>query len=480
MKKLLCAILTLSMSLSLFACKGDGDTVNRDETVTDTDTSKQEDDIYADLPAGNYGDEEFIFANEVLSSAWAILMLDCEDASEVLDNAVYKRNRLVEDKLGIKIEVKEYDNSSRLSRAIVQNVMSGDDPYDVYDVCADSAGPLVLEDYFVDVDTLGLNMDKPWWNKTVMDSLTFNDTCYSIAGDLSIMLWEASYGLMYNKDMAEKLGLPDQYQLVRDGKFTIDSVYEAMAAAYKDNGNGEVDPEDTYGLTGNRRLMSYSMIAGGENLIPIDEDGMPEFIAPGERLIEMYEKIFDVYFGNEAVFLANRVQFKNSTKTWGSLFFDGNALYYFEPVGSSKNLRDVKFDYGFLPLPKYSEEQDGYITPILQYAHTMHVTKANDDIEMVGIVLENLAAISHKLVRPAYFEKVLESKRTRDDGSIEMLELIFENQVMNPTTVFNWGGFASVINDTAFGGFREVTSRIASITSMVQADIEATIEYYEQ
>ncbi|MBQ2707680.1 MAG: hypothetical protein IJF67_05390, partial [Clostridia bacterium] len=306
----------------------------------------------------------------------------------------------------------------------------------------------------------------------------FNNACYSIAGDLSIMLWEASYGLIYNKDMASKLNLPDQYQLVRDGKFTLDSVHAAMKLAYQDNGNTVVDTEDTFGMTGNLRLMTYSMLAGGETLFSSDHEGLPEFTGLTNRMAEMYDKIFDVYFANDSVFLANRMKFTDGSKDWHTLFTDGKALFYFEPIGASVRLRNADFDFGFLPMPKYDEAQEHYITPILQFAHTMHVTKANDRIDMVGTVLENLAAESHKNVRSIYFEKVIEGKRAQDDGTLEMFEIIFDNQVMNSMTVYDWGGLAGKLNDSALAGTREIASAIASLTSKIQSDMQKTADYY--
>ncbi|MBQ8551283.1 MAG: extracellular solute-binding protein [Clostridia bacterium] len=481
MKRTFSALLALSLMLSLSACQSDDGTADTTPTDTDTQTvtaATTEVDIYAELPTGDFTGEEFVFANEIGSGSWSILMLDCENTGEVLDSAVFNRNRAVEEKLGITIKVEEYATGGALLDALNRNVMANEDPYDVYDIPANVVAPLILQDYFVDVDTLGLDLEKPWWNDTVMDSLSFNDTCYSIAGDLSIMLWEASYGLVYNKDMAERLGIPDQYELVKDGKFTLDSVYEAMSLAYQDDGNSEVDSADTFGMTGNLRLMTYSMIAGGESIIPKDSDGLPYFEAPSERLIEMYEKIFDVYFDNTNVCLANKLVFKDKSKNWHSIFTDGQALYYFEPIGSNVKLRDVNFDFVFLPMPKYDEAQAEYITPILQFAHTMHVTKANDNHEMISVVLENLAAESHRNVRPAYFEKVLEGKRTSDDRDIEMFDIIFDNQVFNPAAVYNWGKMADTLNNTALSGKREITSSIASITSVIQSDIKATIEYY--
>ncbi|MBQ8551821.1 MAG: extracellular solute-binding protein [Clostridia bacterium] len=482
MKRLICAALALLLTLPAAGCNSGETTLQPIDTESSTDTTAPvtQPDIYADLPTGDYTGEELVFANEVESASWAVLMLDCETLTgEVLDNAVYNRNRTVEEKLGITIKVEEHVNAGRLKDAIIRNVMSGDDPYDVYDIPADRSAALVLEDYFVSTDTLGIDISKPWWNTTVMDSLTFNDTCYSIAGDLSIMLWEASYGLMYNKTLADKLGLPDQYQLVRDGKFTLDSVHEAMSSAYEDtNGDTVVDTEDTFGLTGVLRLMTYSMVAGGLEIVPRGDDSLPIFPSPSERLIEMYEKIFDVYFDNPNVHIAGQLVFKDISKNWHSLFTEGRALYYFEPIGASKNLRDASFDYGFLPMPKYDEDQEHYITPITEFAHVMHVTKANDDIEMIGIALENLAAESHKYVRDAYFEKVLDSKRTVDDESIEMLEIIFEHQVFEPVLIYNWGKLPAMLEDSALARKREITSGIASILPAIQSDLEKTANYY--
>ncbi|MBE6613520.1 MAG: ABC transporter substrate-binding protein [Ruminococcaceae bacterium] len=479
MKKRTISTTLMICMLILASCQNTDKPADTSDAAADSPVDSTAQDIYADLPQGNFGGAEVVFANELESSSWAILMLDSETITgDVLDDAVYLRNRTVEERLGITIQVEEYKSGNELCKSVISNVMAGDDPYDVYDIPANLSAPLILEDYFVEVDTLGLDISKPWWNDTVMNSLTFNNACYSIAGDLSIMLWEASYGLIYNKDMASKLNLPDQYQLVRDGKFTLDSVHAAMKLAYQDNGNTVVDTEDTFGMTGNLRLMTYSMLAGGETLFSSDHERLPEFTGLTNRMAEMYDKIFDVYFANDSVFLANRMKFTDGSKNWHTLFTDGKALFYFEPIGANVKLRNADFDFGFLPMPKYDEAQENYITPILQFAHTMHVTKANDRIDMVGTVLENLAAESHKNVRSIYFEKVIEGKRAQDDGTLEMFEIIFDNQVMNSMTVYDWGGLAGKLNDSALAGTREIASAIASLTTKIQSDMQKTADYY--
>ena len=483
-KRLISIFLLITLSAGVVSC-------DRGNNVKDTDTpigdgavdAPDAEDIYVDLPNDDYTGMEFTFANEVEASSWCILTLDCDEPTgEVLDNAIYQRNRSIEEKLGVTIDVQEYSRASELPAAIRQNAMSGDDPIDVYDVLTDSSAALIQEGYFMTVDDIGIDIEKPWWNKTVMDSLTVGGECYSIAGDLSIMLWEASYGIVFNKDIAARLGLEDHYDLVRDGKWTLDVMYENMVAAWESNGDLTVDDDDTFGMCGTNRFMPYMMIAGGENIVSADESGFPEFNGLGERLVDMYSKILGVYYTFDGVCIEGRTVFKDTSKTFHTVFTSGDSLYYFEPIGCNVVLRDVKFDYGYLPMPKYDEAQEDYITPILQYAHTMCVTKSKsaEEVEMISAVLENLAAYSHKNIRSVYFDTVLEGKRTRDDGTIEMFDIIFSNQVFSPVCVYNWGKLSSVLTNNAMNKKEEIVSSVEAITPAIKADIEKTVEFYTQ
>ena len=152
----------------------------------------------------------------------------------------------------------------------------------------------------------------------------------------------------------------------------------------------------------------------------------------------------------------------------------------FEPLGYTERMRDLDFDYAVLPMPKYDEAQKEYLTPVLQYVHTMYVTKVNGGTKLIGAALENLSAESYKELRPAYFETVLNNKRVRDDESIEMLDIIFANRVLNPLTIFDWGGLSGTLNQKAQGTSDNIVSDIAKSTPRIQSEIEKTVEYYRQ
>ena len=476
-------IAALLLTAMLASCGSTG--TKADTTAAGTDSTTPEEttvDIYADLPEGDFGGREFVFANET-ESKWAILMLDAEDLNgELINDAVYNRNRLVEDRLNVKIRCESNPNSYQLKSALVSNVMAGDDPYDVYDINSNLSSALILEDYFHEIDALKVDLSKPWWNENVMESLTFAGKTYSLASDASIMMWEASLCFMFNKTMSADLKLDDHYELVRSGKWTFDAAAKTMKLAARDlNGNTERETEDAWGLTANLRLMSYLLISGGETIVGTDKDGLPTFDGLTPAMTDKFEKIYNVFFDSDDVFISARGQvWKEAGKGWHNVFTDGTALYFFEPIGSSMELRDAKFDWGFLPLPKYNEAQEEYITPIIHFTHVMHVSKCRENTEMIGTVLTHLAAESKKTVRPAYFDHIIEGKRVQDDDTIEMFDIIFGNQVMNPACIYDWGGVCGTLNNAGQNRQPEIASQMAAALPGIKAAIQDTIDFYSK
>lgn len=436
--------------------------------------------LFEDLPVGDFGNAEMKFLGES-GSLWAVTSLTSDTLDgEILNDAMYGIDRRIEDRLNVRLSSEYLKNANEFTGVVSKNVLAEDDPYDVYDISSHVAAPMIPKGYFREISDLDdLNLEKPWWDQMIHDSLTFNGKCYSMLGDVSVMLNESNYVLFYNLDMGADFDLKDHYQLVRDGKFTLDALNDDLKSIYSDvNGNGISDTDDRFGMCAIERTMTYFMLSGGETIVSADADGLPVFEGLSQRCVDMYEHIFDVIFANQSVFVGSRDK-ANSGKKWTSPFADGNCLYLFEPLGASISMRDYTFDYSILPLPKYDEQQKDYITPILEYVHTMYVTIANDETEMIGTVLENLCAESYQDLRPAYFDYVLEGKRIRDEASVEMLNIIFRNRMMHPATLYDWGKLVTTIRDQALKGNRDIVSSIASRTSIIQNEIGKTMEFYK-
>lgn len=465
--------------LTLASC-GSGSVVN-DTSVTDSDSTEPEvtmDPIYADLPTGNFGGQTVRFLGECTTD-WAIVELSSDEINgELINDKMYEADRLIEQKLNVKIESDYLENSSDVNTIVQKAVAAGEDEYDVYDIPSDIAGRLITGGYFRDISDLTGISDKVWWDKNTRDSLTFGGKCYSLLGDVSLMLAESHYVLFQNKDIAANIGLDNIYDTVKSGKWTLDKFGEHLKKAAQDtNGNGEMDFEDRWGLGIYQVAMTYFMLAGENPIVKTDSDGIPYFDGIDERMADMYTKIRTILFDPEHTTIGG----KNvpAGGDWKDPFMQGRSLYLFEPLGHSKKMRDSKFDFAIIPMPKYDENQKEYMSPILQYVHTMYVTIANQKTDVIGATLENMAAEYYRTLRPAYYETVLENKRVRDDESIEMLEIIFKNRELNPAVVFDWK-ITTILNEAALYGRDNIVSNVEKKLNQIQKAINDTVDFYRQ
>ena len=91
----------------------------------------------------------------------------------------------------------------------------------------------------------------------------------------------------------------------------------------------------------------------------------------------------------------------------------------------------MKDDFGFIPLPKFDEAQEHYLTTPGAGINFYTVPVTVKDTECVSAVLEGLAILGHQDIIPTYYDTVLKSKYTRDEESAEMLDLIRENIIID-------------------------------------------------
>lgn len=480
MKRNISLILALITAGTLASCGDDTGPVQTDSALADAPTDTPETDIYSSLPTGNYGRAEFKILNNISNFAYTSMDLESE-TGDVLDDAVYQRTRSVEDRLGVKISVTDLGWDEALDM-IKSQIMSGDDGYDI---CFDEVSTLALAyepGMFTDIATIStVDLTKPWWNRMANDSIRVGDATYYLFGDIHLMLWECYMPVVANLTLAESLGIDDLYDTVESGKWTLDTMYSCMRSAALDiNGDTKTDAEDRFGLS-MYPWNAMSFFTGcGVSLIEKGSDGIPVYTGVTERFSAVYEKL-------ALGFLSDKdLRFDHNTKGFNKLegdgvttkFLNGGALFFAEPIGSVKRLRNADFALGILPLPKYNEEQENYISYILNSTAALVVPSTNVDTEMTGVVIENLSAESYRTVRPVYFDKTLDFKYATDERSINMLDTIFENGNFNLTVVFGWGKVSSKVIDLVTTGSEAYVSGITAVDKAVREDIEKTVEKY--
>ena len=433
------ALAALILAGSFASCGGSpsipADTALSD-AAADTGTAAAEDattEITDKIPQGTRFDGETFTVLSREDLDWANEIITDEMTGEIVNDAIYERERAVEERLGVDIQVYRtpgiWGNESKFNDKIKGAVQSGDNSYQLVAGYAYFITALASQGFFTNLLTVPyLDFDSPWWNSNLRDELTLFGQLYFAGGDLSYTMLQQMFGCFYNKDMGASYGVEDLYSVVRDGRWTYDYIYGLAASISNDvNGDGVMDVNDEYGLIlpiGNVCDMFFP--AFDQPLTAKDDDGNVVLRMGDQKAHDLADKVKRIYSENDGVFSLSE------NEDYSTPFKEGRALLIINSLGFSKNsLRDVDINFGILPVPKYDEDQDAYHT-LSQDAYSLFCVPLNaGNLDMIGAVTEAMACESYKHVTPAYYEVAMKYKYSQDSDTVEMLDIIREGALFN-------------------------------------------------
>jgi hypothetical protein len=138
--------------------------------------------------------------------------------------------------------------------------------------------------------------------------------------------------------------------------------------------------------------------------------------------------------------------------------------------------RNLNFDYGILPYPKYSETQELYYSRV-ESASPYCVPITVKDTEFSGAMLEALACESRKTVIPAYYEVALKVKFTNDNQSARVLDLVMANRIFDlGDTIFCEYIRDGFVYRKMNAGKKVMASDIESNCSIVETQIKKLVD----
>ena len=478
------ALAALTLTGILASCGDTSETVSQTQAVQTSGLSTEaaEPTIYDVLTPNDYGGYEFRILNNLSNVAY-VNMGEAGQTGESLDDVIYERNLAVADALNVsfKIENREVsDTRDTISRIIP----AGEDVYDMYTLDLNNMTGHATNGYLCNIlDIETIDLDNPWWNKNAIDSVTIGDFVFSLFGDLHVAYYEAFYPAVFNKDMMRELELEDPYQLVREGKWTLDVMLNMMMAAKSDvDGDGKWTVADRYPFTmyeqnGSICLLSTSNVS----LFEMNDDNLPVWEGLDERFVSAYEKLVTTAFSEKHNNARNaKGEVPGSTmEQHRAMMHAGKALFMFEPLGVVKNLRDVDYEIGIVPLPKFDEAQEEYRTYIFVAANALAIPVTNPDPERTGNILEYMAAYSHETVREVFFNETLDFKYAQDKDGPEMLDIMFSNGAFDLAYVYGWGGMIDGIMTRLNAGKADLVSQVEKRLAKTEADMAATVEAFE-
>jgi len=433
----------------------------------DDTVQESTEDIYADnLPEQDFGGAEFRMA--VQEAGWLYVIYDTqEENGDLINDSVYHRNRKIEERFNVTMSQK--DASGNLKK----NVTAGVDAYELYlpvdrDALTAGTGGLIHKI----AELPGINLDKPYWNQSLNKCLTIGGDLYFAYGAFNLSVYDYTHVLLFNKKMISDLGLESPYNLVKTGSWAF-GVYDEMAkAAVKDlNGDGVMDDDDAYGLWAlDKHVLPCFWIGAGVQSISKSSDDIPQFTLMGdEKFASVIDRIFAMTYDNNSRYNGGYSEVKEV------YFIDGHTLFANSTFKKVGDLRSIETDFGIIPYPKYTADQDNYYTRV-EGGNPAVIPITSLNLQMIGTVLEALNAESAKTVIPKYYDVTLKTKLARDEESSEMLDLIFGNRIYDLgdtywCSILRDGMFLSMFNKND----RNLTSQLEKIEPKINGEIDKVV-----
>jgi hypothetical protein len=446
MKKLIIILFIYAVIfLPLFSCSqepGKTDTTAAAEAETGANEAESMTDGFSvsdNLPADiNFNGAAFrIWGREVdnvfYDTEWEFVE---EMKGEVFNDAMYTRELKVEERLNINIEktltATSYQNAYK-------TVKAGVDDFDLLFANAYDVAPHGLEGIYLDLAKFPyIDYEMSWWPDTIMKDVTINGKTYFVTGDITPSVLGYMNCIFFNKTIAANYDISGLYDLVFSGKWTFDKYAEITKGLYKDlNGNGLVDEEDQFGAT----MSDYYDVYFSAFEIPItvtDPDGSLS-LSLGEKFYAAYEKLRVLSMSEDGLpqAISNKgetVNYENDVK----FFTQGKILFFGGLVRFSNYFRGMEDDYGILTVPKWDESQAGYhTTSHANYSLvSVPITAPAERCDMIGTVMEALASEGYRTTTPAYFDSTLKNKYSRDEETLEVLDILRNGLEFQPVMIY--------------------------------------------
>ena len=480
------ALAALTLAAPLTSCANDTAPLDTQAPEQTAAVSEEETVLRDKLPDGlNFGGDEITFISRYLDG-WTSGEIAVSDLiSEPVNDAVYERNKAVEQRLGVKIVSIEEDNASEhfVVNEVATAVKAGTHEYDVLAAACYAVLPETLSGTFVNLrSTEYLDFDQVWWSDGYNQVMEYADHQYTITGDALITLYRMAFVTVFNHQLFTDARQPFLYDYVEDGSWTLDKQISLTPIFHRDNGNGVADEQgDVYGFLSTQHISVDPYWASCEvDILKFNEDGDFELIFDSGKLFEVADKVLELYYGTDgASYTIDAYGWDTHMDECRDMFAEGlGAMATVRIMGlEAENVRSMTDKFGIVPMPKFSEEQEEYHSMLHDQFTVISVpnTVVDDRLDMVGAVLEALSSAAYKIVKPVYYEETLRTKIAQDPQSSIMMELVI-NSLTTDSGIFYTdalGGFQNAFRDIISSKQNTVVSKYKASVKSVNNKLRA-------
>ena len=417
----------------------------------------------------NWGGEDFTV---LCGGSMKQEMMATEITGALLNDAVYERNALLGELCNLRWKTLEIATDQGITTAIQNEVMVAAGDFQLIDHYASYAVSHASQGYLDSFGDLGREtLQGPWWDQATANFF-LNGQIYFLSGSANTLDDDATYVLFLNEKLLKEVTdeNPDLYQTVLDGDWTLDRFRSLVQSIHVDNGNGKWDEMDRYGFATYYGFTTAFLIGSDLRYVDIssqDKGFALPIYSRMEQAIAACDILRSFYTPSSGTFSAEQGKYEQAT----AIFKRGDCLFYGDVIGSRTATEE---EYGILPLPKFNEEQTEYRSWAHVSASALSVpTTVGDKAETVGGILEALAILSHKTVRPAYLKSVLKERAP----ATKVLELVLDSRVCDLAFFVSEASTTAVFED-AVGG-QDLADRVSRWNRIERARLEKLMGKFE-
>ncbi|MBQ8432015.1 MAG: hypothetical protein IJX28_03930 [Clostridia bacterium] len=369
-----------------------------------------------------------------------------EKTNDLVSNAIYERNLTVEERLGVEFEwTFEKGNWSNRSSFVqkIQSTSAGGDAYDAT-MCYNLIPYVMAVQGLAEnlYDTEYIDFTAPWWPSVYMNEALLNDTIFGLVESCSKGTLRNMCGVFFNNELLEARQMTSPYDMVAANEWTFDNMMALIKDSYQDlNDNGKKDKGDFFGVsTGTQPKMDSWFYGMGYRMSALDGDGNLQLLLGDPSITEAVETL------NKAINTQDFYRYDENTH--GDMFVEERAILYMTSILlADSRLKDLEINYGIVPTPKRTSEQENYINHVSNSHDAWAIPVSVDSKNNSSAVIECMASEAYRQVDPVYFETCIKLRYAPDERLGAMYDLIRDSITFDFVYLFS-ASMASPANTT--------------------------------
>ncbi len=356
-----------------------------------------------------------------------------DDVGDVINDAVFRRNAQITERYKVTFEITQVQKNKEKSM-FTNAINAGNDDFHFANLPLKDMMSVAAAGLLADTAELPyLDLDAPWYYERIHDALSIGGREYTLAGYFNMRIFNTLYYVGYNKNVAEKYQIPDLAQIAIDGEWTLDEMYKYSTMVGADlNQDGKLDGEDQFGTHGHSGYVLSFFVGMDGTFVAKDAEDIPVYEGLSERNERLLTRITDMLYDEPACKTGTGINYEPDPFVMDRQLFDPTLLY------AMPGYTTLGVNFGVLPYPKGSVEQEGYRSMI----HAGHsslggIPNNNTEIDKTAAVVAELMCLSYKIIYPAHIEKMMMLRFAPDEQSSAILHLLFDSLCVEMSTALN-------------------------------------------